>query len=232
MIKPVNKNQYYVSSVIELGDLVWLMFLMENVGKTKGLKMVLSVDEDDYRTDRINDIVDLEFLKVKKCKDGIPIIKHYRKSYTTDYHFNQYTHEFFSEKYGTINFSLPHSKIERSYGKDVLCQFDCRTKKQFPLHKAKKIVKHVNGIAIGGLDTQKYLGDSVEYRLGDIQYIASQLSSCKFFIGADSGISHMAGLLGIESYVIFKKQIRGLIEKVYPSYPNTKLITEISEIEN
>lgn len=109
-------------------------------------------------------------------------------------------------KYGRP-LSLRKSSTYKFGNSDVIvCQFDSRSSYQSSLKKvAKKILKnfHLNNklIVIGGIDTEKYLGNDYTYEFGDLIFILNKLMICRYFIGSDSGIGHLAGLLGIKSYI-------------------------------
>ncbi|MBV9576247.1 MAG: hypothetical protein JO149_06455 [Gammaproteobacteria bacterium] len=88
----------------------------------------------------------------------------------------------------------------------IVCQFDSRSSYQSNLKLiAKKILEsfYLNDklVILGGIDTKKYLGSNYAYELGDLNFIVNKLITCQYFIGSDSGIGHLAGLLGIKSYI-------------------------------
>ena len=81
-----------------------------------------------------------------------------------------------------------------------------------------------NPIAIGGKDTRIYLGGYM-YHLGDLFGICKKLLGCRKFIGVDSGMSHLAGTLGVRSEIINMHNIRSvereLMEFYREMYPST-----------
>lgn len=97
-------------------------------------------------------------------------------------------------------------------------QFDSRSamrKRTLSINKIKKILKkESNWFCLGGPDTKKYLGENVNYSIGNIDYIIKKLYNSKKFIGSDSGISHLAGLAGIKSN-IYIKDYCGCLEAYY-----------------
>lgn len=74
---------------------------------------------------------------------------------------------------------------------------------------------------IGGPNTEPYL--DYNCRFGDLSYIVQQLLNCEMFIGCDSGISHLAGLLGIYSVVVPLARFER-VREYYSTYKNTVII--------
>jgi hypothetical protein len=109
----------------------------------------------------------------------------------------------------------------------VLFQFDTRSETGWPAEILREVLARYSGsklAAIGGLDTKSYLGPPYEYRRGDLSYIAEQLLACKKFVGIDSGIAHLACILGIEvdllpSKSVGPKMVRAIFGH-YPRIPN------------
>lgn len=74
---------------------------------------------------------------------------------------------------------------------------------------------------LGGSDTKPYL--KYDCRFGSLSYIVQQLLNCEMFIGCDSGISHLAGLLRTNSVIIPLARPER-VEEYYATYPNTKIV--------
>jgi hypothetical protein len=113
-----------------------------------------------------------------------------------------------------------------SYEDIVLCQFDGRSApRRFTIDEIRKILSRLSEgrrvVVLGGPDTERYLGSDFEYRLGDLRFISTQLKNCRHFIGCDSGISHVAGVLGIRSYVISTFDLP-LIKAIYRGCPRLR----------
>lgn len=105
---------------------------------------------------------------------------------------------------------LPTCNLNTEFKNDIHCfQFDSRSihhgKRQLTTDEIEKTLNKFAGkskkVAIGGLETKKYI-DNYEYKLGNLQEITKFLLQSKQFIGIDSGLSHLAGLLKIPSNII------------------------------
>jgi hypothetical protein len=57
-------------------------------------------------------------------------------------------------------------------------------------------------IVVGGLDSDKYLGVEFNYKFGNLIESSQWIKSSQYFFGCDSGMSHLAGALGIEIKII------------------------------
>ena len=128
---------------------------------------------------------------------------------------------------------LPKCRIKR-FGRNhnVYFQFDSRSprnhgKKPLTPTECRMILSQrsrSNPIAIGGKDTRIYLGGYM-YHLGDLFGISKNLLGCRKFIGVDSGMSHLAGTLGVKSEIINMHDIRSvereLMEFYREMYPST-----------
>lgn len=125
---------------------------------------------------------------------------------------------------------FPKCKVvaDKHIPNQILCQFDAaltsnkrKIEKLFPGYKSnrgshdynltldqmKLVLKTFTTdadkiAAIGGPNTKKYLGDDFEYRIGDVAYLTKELLGCKMFIGSDSGMSHLAGILGVSAKIV------------------------------
>lgn len=104
----------------------------------------------------------------------------------------------------------------------VLGQFDTRSAAPLATREIRAVLGHVAGSRpfafIGGLDTTPYC-DGHEYRLGTLEFIVRQLLACHSFVGVDSGIAHVAGTLGIPSFVVNAIEL-DVVQKMFGAYPN------------
>ena len=105
------------------------------------------------------------------------------------------------------NVVMPKSRIGAwRRGSLAYAQLDTRSGRPLTSAEMRRMValaafgKRV--VVLGGPDTSRYLGDCHEYVLGDIQVIAAALLDCSHFIGVDSGIGHLAGYLGVPSWLV------------------------------
>jgi len=125
------------------------------------------------------------------------------------------------------------SKLKPEKENVTLVQFDGRSGGRWSLTSLKEFLRMYSGskiAVIGGPDTTHYLGENVEYRKGDLSFIVQQLLACERFVGTDSGIAHLACILGLKtdllpSPAVDKKLVRGVF-KGYPQEPNFRTITE------
>ena len=85
----------------------------------------------------------------------------------------------------------------------------------------KRFSKTKNLEIIGGPDTGNYLPE-YKRRIGNIKYITQQILNCNMFIGCDSGISHIAGLLGTKM-VIVPLGRHERVKEFYSGYKNTTI---------
>jgi hypothetical protein len=108
------------------------------------------------------------------------------------------------------------SRSPRNHGKKPLTPTECR------MILSQRSTR--NPIAIGGKDTRIYLGGYM-YHLGDLFGISKKLLGCRKFIGVDSGMSHLAGTLGVKSEIINMHNIRSvereLMDFYREMYPST-----------
>lgn len=250
-----------------LGDILATIYCLENCGRQTNKYSVLCGSE---AVEEAVGLFDLKYVKYTKDAEGAvhSLIIRGDKS-TAEYPQKGYIHyisrisKFLTEN---CNFnpaqcqSIPpiNKNIEKS--NEVLVQFETN----FARHNGFEIKKKEIDIAIkafakykkisiiGGKNTPKYLGKKYNYKLGDLNYIKSQLLSCDFFLGADSGMAHLAGVLGVPSKVIILiphwycdgglnrndgQNITNPIQFKYPAkineslidyyrcYPNTKVYT-------
>ena len=120
---------------------------------------------------------------------------------------------------------IPKCILEKKPEDIVLIQFDSRSISDFkkPLTKFEmkttinEIVPNEKIGFIGGPDTSPYIGG--EQRYGDIKYMTQQMLNCKKFVGCDSGVSHLAGLLEKEMTIVPLSRTQRVIE-YYSWYKN------------
>jgi hypothetical protein len=120
-------------------------------------------------------------------------------------------------------FDVPRSEI-------TLFQFDSRSPNENKRRLTRKECMHFlcrkarfRPLGIGGRDTKKELPH--EYLLGGLKFIIQSMKSAGQFVGVDSGMSHIAGVLGIPSDIYLmhtnESDIR-TVERFYREfYPNT-----------
>lgn len=71
-------------------------------------------------------------------------------------------------------------------------------------------------VGIGGLDTQMDM--PFNYELGNLDHIVNKMKSASQFVGVDSGMSHVAGVLGISSEIFITHRNRQDINDIQLLY--------------
>jgi hypothetical protein len=208
-----------------LGDMCAAIYILENWGKIKKInhevcgnvlfKKIIDLTEVEYVswTDSVSDSVRMADTFVHPGEHWIIAFK-----------------RFVTNNGFLINFCKPlKSKIKpNKYFKNYnLVQFDGRlsNSNNFSLNKKeiKKIIKKhckKNIGIIGGKDTEFYLGSEYEYFLGNLNNIIECLLGCDYFLGCDSGISHLAGMYGVKSHIFILNPEFDKIKDFYKIYKN------------
>lgn len=137
---------------------------------------------------------------------------------------------------------LPKTKLKETNKENICCfQFDSRStyygKRQLTyqeiINSINKFKKNDKPIGVGGKETTKY--NAFDYRLGFLNDIGQTLINSNQFVGTDSGISHLAGLLNVKSNIILTATIerrkKELTEFYNMFYPNTTCYT-LNDIKN
>lgn len=132
---------------------------------------------------------------------------------------------------------VPVCPIRRGSEDISFFQFDSRSqndnKKRLSRKESMYFLKskaRFRAVGIGGTDTKKEL--PYEYQLGNLRWIINRMKSASQFVGVDSGMSHIAGALGVPSeiYLMHKKEqdVR-MVERFYGKfYPNTRCTHDFS----
>jgi hypothetical protein len=109
----------------------------------------------------------------------------------------------------------------------IYCQYDSRSHN---ISSMPELVKQIECLftdkeirVIGGKDTPTYLGNNYKYDLGSLKEIIERLSNCYCFLGCDSGIAHLAGILGKPSVVINFSEFESVFH-FFRSYHKTVVI--------
>lgn len=88
----------------------------------------------------------------------------------------------------------------------VYCQLDARSSTPLPRQSARRLLNQVAAHGevqlLGGPDTQNYLGQDLTYVRADLAEMVARLLSCRFFVGCDSGLGHLAGCLGAPGLIV------------------------------
>lgn len=122
----------------------------------------------------------------------------------------------------------------------TLFQFDSRStnenKKRLSRKESMMFLKSkakFRAIGVGGVETKREL--PYEYFLGNLRQIIDEMKSAAQFVGVDSGMSHIAGALGLPSDVYLmhtsEPEVR-MVERFYKEfYPNTRCSHDFSRPE-
>lgn len=113
----------------------------------------------------------------------------------------------------------------------TLFQFDSRSqndnKKRLSRKESMNFLKSkakFKAVGVGGLETRRDL--PYDYELGDLRWIIGRMKSAGQFVGVDSGMSHIAGALGVPSdiYLMHKEEFDvRMVERFYGEfYPKTR----------
>jgi hypothetical protein len=125
---------------------------------------------------------------------------------------------------------IPYCKIKNTgpNGDFICVQLDSRSAANMDIHLSRRFIKRLSENydvkILGGIDSKRYLGDGFDYSFGDIEHEIKELIRCKFFVGVDSGIAHLAGLLGVKSFIINLIEQRTIIN-LFGKYENMEFIT-------
>jgi hypothetical protein len=107
--------------------------------------------------------------------------------------------------------TIPTCKLGewRPNGDKICFQFDSRSAENMDVALARRLIAKLAGdgeaIVLGGVESTKYLGDEsglFRYSFGDIQHEIRELLGCRQCVAVDSGIAHLAGMLGVKTTVI------------------------------
>ena len=85
-----------------------------------------------------------------------------------------------------------------------------------------------NNVGVGGHETTPYLPE-YEFRLGDLRHLTRNMLACQKFVGADSGMSHLAGFCRTRGDVIIMHSnptcVRELVAFYNMAYPSLTIHT-------
>ncbi|MCC3766084.1 glycosyltransferase family 9 protein [Streptomyces sp. UNOC14_S4] len=103
---------------------------------------------------------------------------------------------------------LPLRQVPTPSGQEdvVYCQLDARSSTAPPRDFARRLLSQVAANSevrvLGGPDTQAYLGQDLTYVRAELHEMVARLLSCRFFVGCDSGLGHLAGCLGVPGLIV------------------------------
>lgn len=151
---------------------------------------------------------------------------------------------FFASPSMSLNFRPPKMKARTTRSAlgirrqpKTLFQFDSRStnenKKRLSRKESMMFLKSKSkfrAIGVGGVETKREL--PYEYFLGNLRQIIDEMKSASQFVGVDSGMSHMAGALGLPSEIYLmhtsEQEVR-MVDRFYKEfYPNTRCSHDFS----
>jgi len=212
----------------KLGDCVCAFYLLENVGRMQNCTHLITCHRLAHKVAKL-----FHFHHISLTNEGgrEAINMHWLSYvYETPYFVTgilKATQDCFGLKPELCKSLTP--TITAKDTEDVtLVQLDGRTHKgigaPMALSEKKQAIKTLAKYpaeVIGGPDTKPYLGDKFKYRVGSLRAITGELLKCRQFLGCDSGLSHLAGALGVPSAVVISKVNDELLD-LYRSYRNTR----------
>lgn len=217
---------------IYLGDLVFALYHLENLGRQRNTltyvsfpskySQLLDVFKFRYLNCRLEDLSRKTVFPQGFLDYGKQCPKNHKI-----YFINKLLH-YLKDLYDydtTSCYALDIKFKSDEMSNKVAIQFDSRTaekwgtllSKELQLYFISKIKEDY--VIVGGGDTKKYLGDGFVYQLGDIKLLSKTISQSKYFVGADSGMSHLAGAMGkrIKVYICAAYCLR-CIKRCYDTY--------------
>lgn len=110
---------------------------------------------------------------------------------------------------------------------EICCQFDSRASGDGTPEMSRRLIRLLFGdrevTILGGPRTQRYLGDGYRYKIGSLAFVCERLAACSMFAGADSGLAHIAGVLGTPGYVVNYTDFDP-VYAFFRDYPSLKVI--------
>jgi hypothetical protein len=198
-------NSVFFSKHEHLGEVIDSLILIENLGLTQNKKIKV------LGSSVVEEILELfEFEKINFTKSLTGEKNSILRNAAAQIIWNEY-------KKNQNKICLPKSRLTFKKNNITIVQMDSRSAnnqicnegdRKKPLSKGEmKIAIKKWAIepwfAAGGVDTVDYLGLGKEkYKLGNIKFLTQTIGDCFLFVGACSGLAHLAGLLGTKSKVI------------------------------
>jgi hypothetical protein len=196
-----------------LGDKIATIYSMENCGRQTGQQFEITGHPDCQRICELlhlqhtrytdNDAESILSIDLKvPAVEGVPYTPYIYRIMT----YLELRHQYQPEKASPL---MPHMRHMR--GNYVVCQFDSRfaAREGFLLKHAeiRRIIRNrirhdERMFLIGGQDTAQYV-INYEYKLGDLEYLLELVFNAKRFLGVDSGIAHLSGVVGTPADICF-----------------------------
>jgi hypothetical protein len=198
-----------------LGDVLATIYCFENLGRQTGEEFEIH----GHCFLNVLPLFDLQWLRYASRADGALDILDYLIPipHRPDdcHHWIVFLQEWLSAEFLCYDASslrplVPGFFCGGQQGDEVLVQFDgdaaMRKGRSLDVGEMRTAIRlwseSENISVLGGSNTTRYLGDHFRYQLGDVRFLITQMLRCKHFLGTDSGMSHLAGVLGVRSKVI------------------------------
>ena len=225
----------FPARICGLGDVVATIYALENLGRQRGIRFGVNFDQvfdpsEPFLLDYVfksNKGLDLIGMIAKQddrddeCQRGLFFGKFFISSMLN----------FMVKTFGYQPFdAVPIKTKATTVASDVVfaqmdgkcCKFQCR---DISIRQKKNIASRFKDVRLlGGLETEQYLGPDFFYDKGDFLRVSEMMSSARMFIGTDSGMSHLAGCLGVRSRIYIPGNIKSLKNYYTSSYKNCCII--------
>ena len=220
--------------VFRLGDCSGALYLLENLGRQTG---ITSKVKGGY-VKNLFDLLEFEYVQldgeanyihpIQLCTKELQAHKIKYHNNNKNAHWLPCLKEYFENRH---SFSTPdafplRSKLEPMTSKKSYLQLDgrCARRRNCRLTNQEMILISrwcLNiPVILGGPDTEHYL-DGFAYEIGDLTFLTRSLLGCFEFVGVDSGLSHLAGSLGVPSKIVIQWKEIEPIANYYQVYPHT-----------
>lgn len=200
-----------------LGDAVSSVYMLENIGRQSKCEFYLEQGEMannilksfDFNNIKITDKIGIK-LKNLQIKHSQYFLLNFKKWLRKEFTFN--FDDFISIK--------PKSNVCCKNGK-IAIQFDSKShqRRKVKMYDPEPIIKLFTKQVeiVGGPGTTAYLPYPV--RSSPLPELVSTLLEYDLFLGVDSGISHLAGVMGMPSMVVIAENYK-TVSSIYKTYYN------------
>lgn len=230
------------------GDVLATYYCLENLGRQKKLHFNLKVKDErielfnqfHFQFIHLTNSNSISFIDLVKSENGNPpcdnLLLHNSLAtipHLVNRHAISLISCYLTDKYGYNHTQayplIPKNTIKKE--KLILTQFDGRTtarqNRDIPNYAKLALIKHhareKEWACIGGKDTPNYFGDKIKYIRLNIQGLISHMQMCEMFIGCDSGMSHLAGVLGVPAKIYIMGQCFACLKQYYSGYQNCEV---------
>lgn len=218
-----------------LGDVVATIYALENLGRQRGIRFGVYFDQIFDPTEPF--LLD----HVARSGGGLDFVGSIAEQDSADNEGGSglfFGRFFVSSMLNFLVTNLGYEPLEAipirlktkpSASDFVFAQLDGRSTRfqgrDISTRQKKNIASKIENVRLlGGLETERYLGDEFLYEKGDFLKLSRLMASAKMFVGTDSGMSHLAGSMGISSRVYVPGNIKSLKSYYRRSYRNCEVV--------